>query len=409
MTARTIQPGMFPGQREAGNGMVEVRIAPTAGRMTGTTIRAKLTVVCILVGVTGITVRGRSLVTIRMAGGASYSGVSTLERETGKIMVEVYIRPLGWLVTGTTVRTELTVVMVLVGMTGIAISGSTLVTVRMAGLAGNARMGCLERETGLAVIEVNILPGGRSMTASTVIAELSIVSILGGMAGGTIRWCASIASIGMARCATYSAVAARQRETGPTVVEVDILPTSRVMTIGTVPAHLPGVWIAMTGGTIGGRAFEQQVGVATCTRYLGMPACQMEDGRGVVEGRIIPGGRGMTLFTFLPQQTHMRIILLMTGETILRRTFEKIIGMAIPARHTDMRRQQFEIGAVMVKVDDTPILRGMAGGAIGAQLSLMRIVRCMTGRTILRRRFEIGKSMSISVTLLTLYRNMLAG
>jgi hypothetical protein len=213
----------------------------------------------------------------------------------------------------------------------------------------------------------------------------------------------------MTGCATYSAVAARQRETGPTVVEVDILPTSRVMTISTVPAHLPGVWVAMTGGTISGRAFEQQVGVATCTRYLGMPACQMEDGRGVVEGRIIPGGRGMTLFTFLTQQTHMRIILLMTGETILRRTFEKIIGMAIPARHTDMRRQQFELGAVMIEVDDTPILRGMAGGAIGAQLSLMRIIRRMTGGTILRRRFEIGQGMSISVTLLTLYRNMLAG
>ena len=140
MTARTIQPGMFSGQREAGNGMVEVRIAPTAGCMTGTTIRAKLTVVCILVGVTGITVRGRTLVAVRMAGSASYSGVSTLEWETCKVVVEVHIRPLGWLVTGATVRTELAVVVVLVGMAGIAIGGRTLVTVRMARLAGNTRM-----------------------------------------------------------------------------------------------------------------------------------------------------------------------------------------------------------------------------------------------------------------------------
>ena len=235
------------------------------------------------------------------------------------------------------------------------------------------------------MIEVNILPGGRSMAASTILTKLSIVSILRGMTGRTICRRTSIAAVGMTGCATYSAMTARQRETGPTVVEVDILPTSRVVAVSTVPTHLPGVRVAMTGGTIGGRTFEQQVGVATCTRYLGMPACQMEDGSGVVEGRIIPGGRGMTLFTFLTQQAHMRIILLMAGETVLRSTFEKVIGMAIPARYTDMRRQQFEIGAVMIEVNDTPIFRGMAGGAIGTQLSLMRIVRRMTGGTILRR------------------------
>lgn len=235
------------------------------------------------------------------------------------------------------------------------------------------------------MIEVNILPGGRSMAASTIITKLSIVSILRAMTGGTIRRRASIAAVGMARCATHSAVTTRQRETGPAVIEVNIAPIARVMTIGTVPAHLPGMWITMTRSAIGGRTLEQQVGVTTRARYLGMPACQMEDGCGVVEGRIVPGGRGMALFTFLTQQTHMRIILLMTGETVLRSTFEKVISMAVPARHTAMRRQQFEIGAVMIEVDDTPIFRGMAGGAIGAQLSLMRIVRRMTGGTILRR------------------------
>ena len=83
--------------------------------------------------------------------------------------------------------------------------------------------------------------------------------------------------------------------------------------------------------------------------------------------------------------------------------------MAFPASHTDMRCQQFEIGAIVIEVDNMPILRRVAGGAIGAQLSLMRIVRRMTGGTILRRCFEIGKGMGIGVTLFTLYRNMLAG
>ena len=313
---------MFSGQWEASNAMVEVRITPTAGCMTGTTIRAKLTVVCILVGVTGITVRGRTLVAVRMAGGASYSGVSALERETGKVVVEVHIRPLGRLMTGTTIRTELAVMMVLIGVTGITVRGRTLVTVRMAGLACNTRMRCLEWEAGQAVVEVSILPGGRSMAASTVHTELSIVGILRGMAGRTIRRCASIAAIGMARCTTYSAVTACQRETGPTVVEVDITPTARVMTIGTVPAHLPGMWITMTRSAIGGRALEQKVGMTTCARYLGMPACQMEDGCGVVEGRIIPVGSRMTVLALLAQQVHVRIILFMTGETIFRRALE---------------------------------------------------------------------------------------
>ncbi len=56
-------------------------------------------------------------------------------------MIERNIAPLGWLVTLSAVRPELTVVLILRGMTGIAIPGRAFeYTILMAGKAGNTGM-----------------------------------------------------------------------------------------------------------------------------------------------------------------------------------------------------------------------------------------------------------------------------
>jgi len=52
----TLKIRMFSHQREAGIVVIEVHIAPAAGGMAGTAIRAELSVMCVLAGMTGITI-----------------------------------------------------------------------------------------------------------------------------------------------------------------------------------------------------------------------------------------------------------------------------------------------------------------------------------------------------------------
>ena len=169
--------------------MIKARTTPSFGRMTGTTVRAKLTVMVIIIGVTGKTIRRRSLITIRMAGFALHTAMFPGKRETGIAMVEGNIRPLRWLMTGTAIRAELTVVVILVSVAGIAIFWRTFVyIVRMAGFAGDIRMRSCQRETRIAMVEGRVLPLARVMTGGTDRAKLSVVGIIPGVTGNAIFW-----------------------------------------------------------------------------------------------------------------------------------------------------------------------------------------------------------------------------
>lgn len=65
---RAVKIRMFPFERETGVVVVERRVAPAAGGMTGTTIRTKLSVMGIPARMTGVTICRRSLIdAVRMA------------------------------------------------------------------------------------------------------------------------------------------------------------------------------------------------------------------------------------------------------------------------------------------------------------------------------------------------------
>lgn len=117
--------------------MVKGHITPSAGVMTGAAIRPKLPVVLILTGVAGITVRGRALVyTVGMAGGTLNAGMLSSQRETGFAVIKTDIGPFRGLMTGTAIRTELSVVLVLAGMACETIRRRTLeYIIGMAGFA----------------------------------------------------------------------------------------------------------------------------------------------------------------------------------------------------------------------------------------------------------------------------------
>ena len=69
--------------------------------------------------------------------------------------------------------------------------------------------------------------------------------------------------------------------------------------------------------------------MALLTFHIGVTACQREICAAMVKGGILPIRWGMTGFTLSSIAPVMFIILLVAGIAILRRTFERVIYMAL--------------------------------------------------------------------------------
>lgn len=152
-------------------------IAPPLGGMTFTAIVAIFSVMFILM--TGNTLCRSTLIrSIGMALRTVEFCMLAHKRETGIVMVERCVSPPAGRVAGTAIRTKLTVVLVLVGMTGITIGGRPLVTIGMTGFALNVVMLAGKWETGIAMIETNVGPFGRLMAGAAIGAKLTFMGIL---------------------------------------------------------------------------------------------------------------------------------------------------------------------------------------------------------------------------------------
>ena len=199
MAFRTTDIDVPPYQREAGIVMIKGRVAPSARIMTGSTIRSKLAVVCILVGMAGITIRWGTLVhPVDLACAALNICMLSGKREIGIVVIEGHVAPSTWVMTCTTVRPKLPVMIVLVGMTGITIRWCTFVyTIGMTCLTLCIGMLPGKREIGIVMIKIHIRPFGGFMASTASRPELTVMMILICMAGVTIRWSALVYSIGM--------------------------------------------------------------------------------------------------------------------------------------------------------------------------------------------------------------------
>ena len=196
-TARNI--AMFALQREGGQVVVEVCIPPTAGRMTGATIRPELSAVRISVRMTGVTICRRTLVNaVGMAGSAANVAMLSGQGEACVVMVEGRTIPTVGGVTRAAIHPELPAVRIVCSMTGIAIGRCPFEnTIGMAGGTGNALMCSVQFESRRVVIEDDIVPTAWHMTGRALCAKLTAMNIVGGVAGIAIRRCPTIA-IGMA-------------------------------------------------------------------------------------------------------------------------------------------------------------------------------------------------------------------
>ena len=166
VTGTALNVCMFPRKRESGVIVIEGHVSPTAGVMAGTAVCAELTVVVVPVRVAGITIRGRTFIhSIHMTGTALNACVFSRKREGGVVVIEGHIVPAAGVVTGTAVRAELAVVLVLICMAGITIRRYTLIhAIDVTGITLNTCVFSRELETGLAVIETDIGPFGGLMT-----------------------------------------------------------------------------------------------------------------------------------------------------------------------------------------------------------------------------------------------------
>ena len=74
------------------------------------------------------------------------------------------------------------------------------------------------------MLEMDIPPGGRGMTTRAVGAKLTVMRIVRGVTGKTIRWRTFVFSIGMAGGTGDAAMPPAQREARASMIEVNILP-----------------------------------------------------------------------------------------------------------------------------------------------------------------------------------------
>jgi len=179
---------VFAGQLERRQVMVEGGGRPTAGVVTGPTVRAELAAVSVPRGVTGITIHRCALVNaVDMAGLTCYRCMLAGQLECCQVMVEAGGFPGAGAMTGSATRAELAAVSVLRRMTGIAVLRCALVNaVDMTGLTWDGRMLAGQLERRQVMIERGRLPRIGIMAGSATRAKLAVVSIPGGVTGKTI-------------------------------------------------------------------------------------------------------------------------------------------------------------------------------------------------------------------------------
>jgi hypothetical protein len=92
--------------------------------MTGAALCAELTAVCILIGVTGITIRWHAFVhPVAVTANTGGVEVTARQREGGFVMIEVHIFPTAGHMAGGAIGAELSIMFVSIRVAGITVLG----------------------------------------------------------------------------------------------------------------------------------------------------------------------------------------------------------------------------------------------------------------------------------------------
>jgi hypothetical protein len=124
-----------------------------------------------------------------MATFACQPDVLTSQREFGFVVIEGYIIPIGWLMTGSAVSSKLAFMVVILFMAGIAIGRRAFVyVVDVTLFAFNFLMFAFEFEICKVVIELGGFPGSGGMAGCAVCAEATLMWFIFFMARITVLW-----------------------------------------------------------------------------------------------------------------------------------------------------------------------------------------------------------------------------
>jgi hypothetical protein len=108
----------------------------------------------------------------------------------------------------------------------------------------------------------------------------------------------------------------------------------------------------------------------------------------MIKGDIIPAVRYVACRANLPKLAIMVIILRMAGITFLGRSLKDTILMAGITNQIRMLADEGKCSAIVIECHIQPFSGFMACSTIPAELSLVDILRCVTGETIFGSVFE---------------------
>jgi len=170
---------MFAGQREACRGMVESHIGPTTGVVTGAAFRAELSVVVIVCFMTSITSGCSPFInTTDVTGSAGHIEMPACQSKASFTVIEVHITPGIGHMAHSAIRPKLSIVIVILLVTGNAILGRSAITVCMATLAFHFRVFPGQLKVGKFMIESPIFPGAGVMTRGAILPEAAIMLVI---------------------------------------------------------------------------------------------------------------------------------------------------------------------------------------------------------------------------------------
>ena len=156
--------------------------------------------------------------------------VSAGQLESRQIMVECSVRPITCVMTGTTIRTKLAVVMIVLFMARIAILRRTFENaIHVALSAGNIYVRTCQLEGSQVVIECSILPISCIMASTAIRTELTVMMIVLFMAGITILWCTLEDAVDMTTCTGHADVCTGQFESRQIMIKGSRFPCRRIM------------------------------------------------------------------------------------------------------------------------------------------------------------------------------------
>ena len=125
----------------------------------------------------------------------------------------------------------------------------------------------------------------------------------------------------------------------------------------------------------------------------------------MIETYILPAACVMTRSTILPKLTFMRVVRRVTGKAVIWSAFEYAVYMTRLALNICMKSRQWECSFAMIETHIFPRAGIVAQTAIPSKLTLMRVVRRVTGKAVLWRAFEYA----IGMATLTVKPAMFAG